>query len=329
LSITGVFNTMLDKVGLYPPPWAVEELTLCLRIDGKEAELRKLLAKYPDAVKWQAAGMQPLEKALWHGNFPAAKALVEADPSILLPSWKLDDNTPLRDAVKRQCAESLTALVKLGANIGETDNTGNTLLHHIAMTGDKPAIVDLLVSLGADPAAKNDKGDTPLMRAARSGRLIEAFYAHDSNLAQRDTHGKTLVMMALDGEAAAAAITTLATLGADLDATRPSDGSTALTQAASAGNIKAAAALLLAGATCEQQNPWVNSLRQQAAAKGETLFEKLLSESAEEREARKKARAEELRGRRQKILQEEVSSCTEGLDGALKVKTIRLKPRKP
>ncbi|MEZ0260109.1 MAG: ankyrin repeat domain-containing protein [Alphaproteobacteria bacterium] len=325
MSITGVFNNVLDKVGLYPPPWALKELCDCLREPTKDDDLRKLLGKYPDAAKWTAAGMKPLEKALWHKNPRAAKVLAEADPSILKPAWRLDSNTPLRDIVTAQNAKSLSLLASLGADVKETDHNGDTLLHHLAMTGSKPDFVDLLVQLGADPKAKNEKGETPLVTAVRRGKLIEAFYAHDSDLSQRNGYGDPLIMIAARGESPETAVAALAALGANLEAKQDPIGPTALEQALTAGNAKAITALLQAGAEFDSGSPLANTARVRARNNADHELLKLLNELPEAREARREARLQEMAARRDKIKQEEMESCTEGLDEKLTVKPIRLK----
>lgn len=326
MSITGVFNNLLDKVGLYPPPWAVEELALCLRVDGKEAELRKLLGKYPDAARWQTAGMQPLDKALWHENLPAAKILAECDPSILKPTWYLDDNTPLRRAVAMQDAKSLSMLAALGADMKETDNRGYTLLHHAALSCDKAAIVDLLVSLGADATVKNELGETPLMTAVRRGKMIEAFAAHDGDLGQRDRFGNPLSICAVDGDAPAEAVASLALLGADLDAKNTSSRNTAIERAIIGVKMDATAALLKGGAALDVNTPLGELALSQARTNGHAVLKKLLQQDPAVRAA---AHAEAVRERRAKATQEEIASCNEGLDARIRVKTIRLKGRTP
>ncbi len=60
--------------------------------------------------------------------------------------------------------QTMRSLLDNGADPAMKDDNGNTLLHCVAMNsyGNAPRILDLVLSIGGNPNAVNDKGQTPL-----------------------------------------------------------------------------------------------------------------------------------------------------------------------
>jgi ankyrin repeat protein len=77
-------------------------------------------------------------------------------------------------------------LLTHGANVNDTDQEGNTPLHHIANCAYQTNAVKFLISRGADPSARNLKGDTPLHRAAEA-RGFSIYTEEDRIRAMKDT----------------------------------------------------------------------------------------------------------------------------------------------
>src|SRR5262245_63367895 len=73
--------------------------------------------------------------------------------------------SPLIDAVKKQDAQSVRALLKQKANINATEADGFTALHWAAQR-DSVQLVDLLLAAGADAKAATRYKITPLYLAA-------------------------------------------------------------------------------------------------------------------------------------------------------------------
>jgi ankyrin repeat protein len=156
--------------------------------------------------------------------------------------------TPLIDAVKRQDAVAVNALLDRGAAIDATEADGMTALHWAAQL-DALALVDLLLEAGAPATATNRFAVTPLELAANNGsgavvaRLLAA--GADPNARSREGH-TPLMSAALNGRAAA--VEALLARGALVDATETFRGQTALMLAAGEGNVEAARVLIAKGA---------------------------------------------------------------------------------
>ena len=157
--------------------------------------------------------------------------------------------TPLIDAVKREDAAAVNALLDRGTEVDAAEADGTTALHWAAQRGDA-AIVALLLDAGANASAANRFKVTPLELAANNGnaeivtRLLDA--GADANARSRE--GQTpLMSAALNGRVGA--VDALLAKGADVQAAESYRGQTALMLAAGEGNVDAMRALIAAGAS--------------------------------------------------------------------------------
>jgi len=154
----------------------------------------------------------------------------------------------LIDAVKRQDAAAIKALLAAHADLKATDADGSTALHWAAQRNNAQ-LVDMLLAAGADAKAATRYHITPLYFACLNGNtnVIERLLAAGADVNGTSHEGQTMLMTAaLSGKADAVRL--LLTRGASVNTKEPYRGQTALMWAASEGNTEAAAVLLEGGA---------------------------------------------------------------------------------
>ena len=221
---------------------------------GHEEVLEILLEDGADIYHEGPDGLDALHRAAGAGRRRAFEALATAypkrmrQPALALLDEALDE--------RRRAASAVADLIRLvregkpevvarkvrngGVDVNEWDDRGFTLIFAAAEQGDHE-LIRLLAEAGArlDVRARNDDGQTPLIRAIRGrsphrDRTAE-FMAHvGSDIDQRCARGLTPLMHAVEAdvdseapdERFAATTTALLRLGANLDAT-DSDGNTA------------------------------------------------------------------------------------------------------
>ncbi|MEQ1896849.1 MAG: ankyrin repeat domain-containing protein [Vicinamibacterales bacterium] len=168
-------------------------------------------------------------------------------PVLVAASLGAGRGLPLVDAIKAGDASAARALIARGqAKVAEPD--GTTALHHAAHH-DNLALVNALLSAGADVKALNRYGVMPLSLAAESGsaavveRLLKA--GADANAT---IPGGETVLMTASRSGKADVIRVLLAHGAHVNATESLRGQTALMWAAIHGNGEAITVLAKAGA---------------------------------------------------------------------------------
>lgn len=175
-------------------------------------------------------------------RFLAIAAVLAATPLLA--------QTPLLDAVARDDADSIAALLQSGAAPDAADALGNTPLH-LAAWRAAPQTLALLLRHDADPDHANYYGVTPLELAidqhdtAKVQALLQA--GADANTRRRS--GETLLMHAAD-TGVTTIVAALLDHGAEVD-TRDTFGQTALMFAARAGHADITALLLQHGAAVD------------------------------------------------------------------------------
>ncbi len=90
--------------------------------------------------------------------------------------------------------EKVTACLEAGADPNAKDKRGETPLHNAAIFADNPAIIETLVKAGADLKVGNRWGDTPLHAAAMrtdNPQIIAALIAGGADPTARDHYGST------------------------------------------------------------------------------------------------------------------------------------------
>ena len=93
----------------------------------------------------------------------SAPAVPEADPAAT-PAAGACDNWNTEEFFETATVEEVTACLAAGADTAAQDRYGRTPLHQAARYNESPAVVDALLAAGADIKAQNGFGDTPLHR---------------------------------------------------------------------------------------------------------------------------------------------------------------------
>ena len=114
--------------------------------------------------------------------------------------------TPLLTAVHNRCPESVTILLKKGADPNFANRDGYTALHHIASSWSQKrmaASVDQLLVAGANINARDKLGRTPLMMTAYVGKKDPnpetIFLARGANPDLTDSSGNTFIHQLVSG----------------------------------------------------------------------------------------------------------------------------------
>jgi ankyrin repeat protein len=135
---------------------------------GSEAVLRVLLAAgcAKDAVndnQWSAVHL-----AAFNGHYPVMQALLDARCNLELRTAK--GSTPLQAAAKVKAPHMalVQLLLSAGADFDTRDNDGKTMLYYASRDGDV-ALLRLFIAAGADPTTISGNGYLPIGMAAHNG----------------------------------------------------------------------------------------------------------------------------------------------------------------
>ena len=163
-------------------------------------------------------------------------------------------------------AQSVRALIELGAELDQADTTGCTALHWAANEGYND-IIRIILDAGAKAGIKtaalinrrDKKGFTALMHAAGQGHVhtLEMLVRHGADINQANDFGHTALITAAS-EGKVECVQALISFGARLDQAQ-NDGKTALFSAASMGSTSIITMLINAAAAAGiQADAFVN-----------------------------------------------------------------------
>ncbi|NJD63675.1 MAG: hypothetical protein FIB00_00280 [Chloroflexi bacterium] len=166
-------------------------LLLCARERGGPEATALLLRAGALVDARDRFGSTPLALAAWRGKAEVVDLLLDAGAAV--PAEGRAAQTLLYEATSKGLARRVAALARAGADLA----ADRTLLH-AAAAGGSVAIVDTLLSHGAEIALADQFGWTPLHYAARDGRLgvVDLLVTRGSPLDARNLAGQTALNVA-------------------------------------------------------------------------------------------------------------------------------------
>jgi len=127
---------------------------------GRAGRLLELLDSQPDLAQQRSPdGYTGLQLAAFFGRTDAVRLLLERGSDPAAPALNPRRSTPLHGAASRGHIESARLLLDAGVDVNATDINGDTALHLAARSHDD-GMLQLLLSQGADPSARNCAGAT-------------------------------------------------------------------------------------------------------------------------------------------------------------------------
>lgn len=166
-------------------------LDMAWDVDFPSARMNEILARSPELVDApDHSGATLLMNALTGGNVEFAKTLIDhgADPNVR------DElgNTPLHLAAGRG-TEIVSQLLAAGADPSATNNRGATAL----FDARSPDVVHLLLRAGTPIDARDENGNTAIMRLAQSGTrpTVLALLEHDPDISFRNRSNRTFAQL--------------------------------------------------------------------------------------------------------------------------------------
>lgn len=211
--------------------------------DASLQKIQYILSLTDDVNARNSDGNSALSLAVGMNKQKLGELLLAKDADIFSANNK--NYSPLRMALT--AGGSVQDWLITSRTIKATDGSGNTALHYAAEWELKNAISSLLEK-GADPAAVNANGETPVFNAVKTNNpaIIDQMVSGGCSVQVRDHLGSTPLHVAVRWDATKSAAKLIA-LGIDVNAQNIS-GKSALAEAALGGNLDMAKLLLASGA---------------------------------------------------------------------------------
>jgi ankyrin repeat protein len=195
----------------------------------------------------------PLLHAACSGHKEAVALLIEAGANLEIPDGR--GNTPLLKAIASGEADLARLLIEAGADIHARNNDGEGVLYCACSRAENPEILTYLMDHGAtDINAKDNRGQTPLMRAAgfKKTEKLRLLIEAGATLNDQKADGATALMSAVR-TGYEESVQILLAAGADPEI-RDEQGNTALLSALLAGHETGVRRLLEKGADATAVN---------------------------------------------------------------------------
>ena len=117
-------------------------------------------------------GKSPLHQAISRNAFDVVNTLLLYKKEINIESKDKHGNTPLHYAVEFSSPEMIDLLLKFGADVNASNNKGQTPLHKAASRNNAPVVTRLLEENKIDVNSRDHNGNTPLHYAAHKGVAV-------------------------------------------------------------------------------------------------------------------------------------------------------------
>jgi hypothetical protein len=173
LSLKDTFNLAQASRGLRDTAWSVQGVQSLRAKIGDHLE-----SKGPKSIQLTR---DPLFWAVWNGNLPAVRALIQAGENVSavypsVPRGFLAGSSPLHFAAYRGHSAVIIELIKAGADVNATGTRDETPLHTATKTG-KSCNVAVLLGAGADAKKVDSEGRKPLdvVQKGRCSRCTEGY----------------------------------------------------------------------------------------------------------------------------------------------------------
>jgi ankyrin repeat protein len=148
-------------------PWSLEHSVL-----HRQTNVTKMLLQMgADPNATGRGGTTPLANAALKGDAEAVRALLAHGARV--DAVSRTGTQPIHDAALGGSAEVVRALAQHGANVNARTRDDKATPLHVAAGMERLEAIKALLALGADTAARDAKGQTPLESAERVG-LVEA-----------------------------------------------------------------------------------------------------------------------------------------------------------
>lgn len=140
-------------------------------IIGDETVVQTALDRGHDIDAFAPDGFTPLALAVFFGHRDLSRRLIEAGADLNLRANNAQNVGPIHAALARGDVQTLELLLQMGADPNAVQEKNFRPLHEAASSGSTVGVA-LLLMYGADPSAKADDGQTPADLARSKGYAL-------------------------------------------------------------------------------------------------------------------------------------------------------------